>query len=539
LTHSIVDAAKEHASFTELCLTYLSMPAFSSGRTAIEIKGYADLGTYAFMEYAIVSWSIHLEQVLENHVVHGISPSIKQALTQFFAFHWKAPNKRSRPTKSIQRLTNHITYLGPLCGYIRDSMSAMHCLQTNNLQDSGHIETLDLFTSIRRIRFQIEASASDSQIRPGLEVYYGEQLFKCPRIYCKWYHEGFAAPKSRDLHVQKHERAHLCPKTVCLYATLGYPTAKELEKHIKEAHTEGPTDDDFPEPVEQIQDSITPPVSVEETRMSVGPEVEVDEQTSLPAVPDDEPIDQSQDSEEAQPEPVPVDTTPDGEHEETPSDDTSDDDFENAMTLDELLNGSTLDKFLAGGVKAKRPHASMSNLQTGSSPARATAGPQERSRIYQCEICPKQFTRQHNLNNHLRSHKNERPHACEVCSKTYARLNDMRRHLASHSQKKFICGGTLGSGDNWGCKLRFARSDGLKRHYQSKRGRKCIQPFVRARLAEQRRLSGSEQISEQPILPPIDNFEPATQNSTLSTTDFDRPQAPAQYNDLEFTDDMG
>jgi hypothetical protein len=493
------------------------MPAFSSGRTAIEIKDYADLGTYAFMEYAIVSWSIHLEQVLENHGVHGMSPSIKQALTQFFALHWKAPNKRSRPTKFIQRLTSHITYLGPLCGHIRDSMSAMHCLQTNNLQDSGQIETLDLFTSIIRIRFQIEASASDSQTRPDLEVYYGEQLFKCPRIYCKWYHEGFAAPKSRDLHVQKHERAHLCPKTVCLYATLGYPTAKELEKHIKEAHAEGPTDDDFPEPVEQIQDAITPPESVEETRMSVGPEVEVDEQTSLPEVPDDEPIDQSQDSEEAQPEPVPVDTTPDGEHEETPSNDTSDDDFENAMTLDELLNGSTLEQFLAGGVKSKRSYPSTSKSQTDSSPARATAAPQQRSRVYQCEICPKQFTRQHNLNNHLRSHTNERPHACGVCSKTYARLNDLRRHLASHSLKKFICGGTLDSGETWGCKARFVRNDGLKRHFKSKQGRICILPLVKARNAKPREVSGTEQVSgprapppsqpETPWNPPDDTIE--------------------------------
>jgi hypothetical protein len=538
LTHGVVDAVKEHAFFTELCLTYLSMPAFSSNRSPDEIKTYADLGTYAFVEYAIVSWTAHLEHVLENYPFHGLSQSIITSLAKFFACHWKAPKKRSRPTKSIQRLTSHITYLGPLCGQIRDSMSAMHCLQTNNLQDSEHIETLDLFTSIIRIRYQIEASASDSQTRPDLEVYYGKQLFKCPRIYCKWYHEGFAAPNLRGLHVQKHERAHLCPKTVCLYAILGYPTAKELEKHIKEAHTEGPTVDDFPDPVEQTQDAITPPESEEETRMSVEQEVEVAEQTSLPAVPDDEPVDQSQNSEEAQPEPVPVDTILDGEPEKTPSDDTLDDDLENSMTLDELLNGSTLDKFLAGGVKAKRSHPSTSDSQTNSSPARATAGPQERSRIYQCEICPKQFTRQHNLNNHLRLHKNERPHACEVCSKTYARLNDMRRHLASHSQKKFICGGTLGSGDNWGCKLRFARSDGLKRHYQSKRGRKCIQPFVRARLAEQRGLSGSEQISEQPILPPIDNFEPATQNSTSSTTDFDRPHAPAQYDDFEFTDDM-
>jgi hypothetical protein len=74
---------------------------------------------------------------------------------------------------------------------------------------------------------------------------YGPQLYKCPRIYCMFFHEGFANLAQRNSHVERHDRSHLCKITGCLYATLGYPKADDLARHKKAAHPEIITEEDF------------------------------------------------------------------------------------------------------------------------------------------------------------------------------------------------------------------------------------------------------------------------------------------------------
>lgn len=97
---------------------------------------------------------------------------------------------------------------------------------------------------------------------------------------------------------------------------------------------------------------------------------------------------------------------------------------------------------------------------------------------YQCTQCPKRFTRAHNLRNHERSHRNEKPFVCNECQKSFARGNDLRRHQQSHSEEKiFVCRGPLESGGEWGCGLRFSRRDTLDAHHKNATGARCIKPL--------------------------------------------------------------
>ncbi|TRX89658.1 hypothetical protein FHL15_009408 [Xylaria flabelliformis] len=96
---------------------------------------------------------------------------------------------------------------------------------------------------------------------------------------------------------------------------------------------------------------------------------------------------------------------------------------------------------------------------------------------FQCNLCPKRFTRAYNLRSHLRTHTEERPFVCPVCGKAFAHQHDRTRHESLHSgEKKFVCRGTLGSGGEWGCGRRFARADALGRHYRSEAGMICLKP---------------------------------------------------------------
>ncbi|EEB99348.1 hypothetical protein MPER_00989 [Moniliophthora perniciosa FA553] len=42
--------------------------------------------------------------------------------------------------------------------------------------------------------------------------------------------------------------------------------------------------------------------------------------------------------------------------------------------------------------------------------------------------CGKRFTEKHNLEYHMRSHKDERPFACDKCGKAFRSASDRTRH---------------------------------------------------------------------------------------------------------------
>ncbi|KAJ5678700.1 Zinc finger C2H2 [Penicillium macrosclerotiorum] len=150
-------------------------------------------------------------------------------------------------------------------------------------------------------------------------------------------------------------------------------------------------------------------------------------------------------------------------------------------------------------------------------PQRPGAVPGDSKRVqkhpatFQCNLCPKRFTRAYNLRSHLRTHTDERPFVCTVCGKAFARQHDRKRHEGLHSgEKKFVCRGDLSQGGHWGCGRRFARADALGRHFRSEAGRVCIKPLLDEESQERERLLLQQQ-QQQHQQQPTGHLQPVPQ----------------------------
>ncbi|CAG8657480.1 7356_t:CDS:2 [Rhizophagus irregularis] len=51
------------------------------------------------------------------------------------------------------------------------------------------------------------------------------------------------------------------------------------------------------------------------------------------------------------------------------------------------------------------------------------------ARPYQCPMCPRSFSRKHDLQRHIRVHTGVKPYQCPCCRKAFARTDALRRHF--------------------------------------------------------------------------------------------------------------
>jgi hypothetical protein len=417
----VIHEPQEHLKLSRLCLDQFGFSMFDEKLEDDDIATHILSGEFAFFEYSIVNWIPHLLASVELDR-RGALPKLSEddlselaeILSIYLEVHGMTPKKKSRASRNM---ISAIKYLPQLDDAQRTmllrTMASANSLVSSDLQSPKLFEASKLYSILRKVRLVMEDLAVDPSAQANVALFYGTQVFKCPRLYCKWFYEGFDTAAKRSEHVAKHERSYFCPYIGCAHATLGCKTAGELELHYQTYHKPSLTGDDFP----------LPPVPPVPPLVAVSAQATPAPTTQPPASP------------------IPTIASPLSANMQT------------------------------GNTATKRPGPDTALQQTPSKrprqigPFQCESCPKIFQRVshlrshnrihsdekpFSCVVCGKSFARQPDLTRHGLLHSGD---------------------------KRFSCCGSLRNGRQWGCNKRFMRLDGLARHWKGTAGTFCVKPL--------------------------------------------------------------
>lgn len=224
-----------------LSLAYLAFPEVDKERSDDDIAADLRRGIYAFYDYASACWAVHLQAGISSSDQGDRFSLLLETLEPFIELHWSSTPKSLKVSAKVQASLYLVNAKAPPEFYNRISQA----VEWSRKQLGPHCvgptedEALDLWQVTRKIRSVLE----DLHIRslPETEVqilrqFYGSNWFKCPRISCHYYHQGFSTADKRKNHVDRHERPFLCVFDGCQMKLFGCPTEDELKKHVLNWH---------------------------------------------------------------------------------------------------------------------------------------------------------------------------------------------------------------------------------------------------------------------------------------------------------------
>ncbi|VBB81748.1 Putative protein of unknown function [Podospora comata] len=260
-----VNPARGDLQLASLCVNYLNFPIFNDELEPKEKHCLILNGSYAFMDYAIIYWVRHLEASLASLEKDGTDTrDISETLEDFIELHYINPATHFPVSQGNAARLRCFEDLDCHDRLQQAVISTRKQLTFYGEMNKAEI-ALDLVDIVESIRAALERLLLGVQNGDGvaakLEKHYGSNLFKCPRLSCKFFTNGFATAEQRNQHLGKHQRPFRCAIEGCLSGTTGMASEKELQKHMKESHGGYQSHDEFPDH-DEVNRSLQPQLSI-------------------------------------------------------------------------------------------------------------------------------------------------------------------------------------------------------------------------------------------------------------------------------------
>jgi hypothetical protein len=223
-----------------LCLQYLTFPCFASDENTTKgtPRQWMLDGHFAFQDYAVAKWFHHVNAFIDaggeflngGINMHDRLGEISSAIDDFLTLY---DEENFHDGIVAECKTNCDAFQGR--DFFEDLValaSHIYTFQKKGFDAQHKVSIKRLDTALQRNRKLLE-DLPPKMKQPELEqfrkFYNDERRYKCTRITCSYFSEGFKDLKSRKRHVNIHDRPYQCEVPDCIGAE-GFANSKDLEK---------------------------------------------------------------------------------------------------------------------------------------------------------------------------------------------------------------------------------------------------------------------------------------------------------------------
>lgn len=246
LHSSFVRSHDTECYLASLCLGYLTFECFDRDVDEAKQTDFLRRGFFGFQDYALTHWSDHVNAVIKAGPIPASdswdgAPDLETAITNFVAHHQLPQSDHNASAASDKGCS-----LFSECSYFDDICAIHDHIQRQKERGIGGLDEIcpkSLKNAVMSSRENLESYARSANVTTELLLSliekYGPKWFKCPKVTCYYFHEGFGDLKSKNYHVERHEQPYRCGYMDCERGyKLGFSTHKDLERHMLGTHPE-------------------------------------------------------------------------------------------------------------------------------------------------------------------------------------------------------------------------------------------------------------------------------------------------------------
>ncbi|KAK6713562.1 hypothetical protein SNK04_004527 [Fusarium graminearum] len=196
----VINLMQEHADMSLFCCRYLTSKPFI-GIESDDAKGAVQYGYFGFVDYAAVFYRSHVDRAESLKSETGSASTI-----------YDAKDALSDLRKA---------YLSP-----SDEMAEMDAASEQPAASEESNKLVD-----QAIEHKMPTNAN-------FKYLHGPVRYKCPKIHCQKFFDGFSSNAELEKHAARHDRPFRCIYKYCASHTIGFASQKDLQKHNRTDHNE-------------------------------------------------------------------------------------------------------------------------------------------------------------------------------------------------------------------------------------------------------------------------------------------------------------
>ncbi|CAG8930839.1 unnamed protein product [Penicillium salamii] len=237
---SKINVSAAECDLTLRCLRYLTLDLFRHDISDSQLREHALRGDLAFQDYAVSQWYMHMRTFVKSNQAfleteidnHGRINSITRELDDFAAFYGDNISRNVTSESSLADCVYFQPY--PFHGSLLRIWDHICFTQRGDIAARDNVSLEALGENLTRNRALLEELSSDPRL--DLTMAYDDYPFRCPKVLCFYFHEGFKNADIRDNHVSYHDLPFQCPIDECSPHILGFRSKYTLRAHLATYH---------------------------------------------------------------------------------------------------------------------------------------------------------------------------------------------------------------------------------------------------------------------------------------------------------------